>query len=91
MKLQIHISTFVLAVLFTFQACSPPGSDTLRLSSWVSSPSETALFKQTLAEFRELQPELEFKYEPIPGNYSEKLQTHARDQHGSRFVFSSKG
>ena len=46
----------------------------MRLSSWVSSPSETELFKKTLADFREKQPELEFKYEPIPGNYSEKLQ-----------------
>ena len=55
-------------------SCRPPGSDTLRLSTWVSSPSETELFKQTLDEFREKKPELEFKFEPIPGNYSEKLQ-----------------
>ena len=55
-------------------ACTPPGSDTLRLSSWVSSPSETAIFKSTLEDFRAKKPDLEFKYEPIPGNYSEKLQ-----------------
>ena len=60
--------------IFLVLGCSSPGSDTLRLSSWVSSPSETALFEKTLADFREKQPELEFKYEPIPGNYSEKLQ-----------------
>lgn len=64
-----------LFLLFaSFHACTPPGSDKLRLSSWVSSPSETALFKNTLADFREKNPALDFKYEPIPGNYSEKLQ-----------------
>lgn len=62
-----------LLICFSF-ACTSPQNDTLRLSSWVSSPSETALFKETLDEFRRQQPNLAFKYEPIPGNYSEKLQ-----------------
>ncbi len=61
-------------ILLWMAACQPTGNDTLRLSSWVSSPSETNLFKQTLADFRQTHPELDFKYEPIPGNYSEKLQ-----------------
>ena len=61
-------------VCLSLLACTPPGSDNLRLSSWVSSPSETELFKGTLADFRARYPDLEFKYEPIPGNYSEKLQ-----------------
>ncbi len=63
-----------LASLVMIGACKPPNSDTMRLSSWVSSPSETALFKKTLADFRKRNPDLEFKYEPIPGNYSEKVQ-----------------
>ena len=68
-------SIWSLAVLlFSTFACTAPGSDELRLSSWVSSPSETALFKQTLEDFRSSHPEMAFKYEPIPGNYSEKLQ-----------------
>lgn len=46
----------------------------MRLSSWVSSPSETELYKQTLEQFRQAHPDIDFKYEPIPGNYSEKLQ-----------------
>ncbi|MCI4667986.1 MAG: ABC transporter substrate-binding protein [Bacteroidia bacterium] len=54
--------------------CSSPQSNLLRLSSWVSSPSETELFKATLDDFRRQKPDLAFKYEPIPGNYSEKLQ-----------------
>lgn len=55
-------------------ACSSPGSDIMRLSSWVSSPSETEIYQGILDDFRTEHPELEFKYEPIPGNYSEKLQ-----------------
>ena len=46
----------------------------MRLSGWVSSPTETALFRETLDEFRKGHPDLDFKYEPIPGNYSEKIQ-----------------
>ena len=61
-------------ILLLLPSCSSPGSDTLRLSSWVSSPSETELFRITLDDFRTKHPELEFKYEPIPGNYSEKIQ-----------------
>ena len=62
------------AVLFLLSSCVKPGGDQLRLSSWVSSPSETALFKATLEDFRRSSPETPFVYEPIPGNYSEKLQ-----------------
>lgn len=56
------------------QGCAPPQRDTLRLSSWVSSPSETALFESVLQDFRTAKPESQFKFEPIPGNYSEKIQ-----------------
>ena len=54
--------------------CNNKSDQGMRLSSWVSSPSETAIYKEILADFREKQPDLAFKYEPIPGNYSEKLQ-----------------
>ncbi|MEM8906465.1 MAG: ABC transporter substrate-binding protein [Bacteroidota bacterium] len=64
----------VFFVLCLVMACSSPDRDTLRLSSWVSSPSETTLFKKTLSDFRTQYPEVSFKFEPIPGNYSEKLQ-----------------
>jgi len=71
MKVVHAIWVFLLLICC---ACSGPGEEVLRLSSWVSSPSETALFKQTLDTFRQQRPEVSFKYEPIPGNYSEKLQ-----------------
>lgn len=60
--------------LMLLTACSNTDDNRLRLSSWVSSPSETELYKETLEQFREAHPEIDFKYEPIPGNYSEKLQ-----------------
>ncbi len=46
----------------------------MRVSSWVSSPEETKMFENTLAAFRTSQPDVDFDFEPIPGNYSEKLQ-----------------
>ncbi|HAA17294.1 MAG TPA: ABC transporter substrate-binding protein, partial [Cytophagales bacterium] len=42
--------------------------------SWVSSPAETEMFEHTLDAFRAAEPEVAFDFEPIPGNYSEKLQ-----------------
>ena len=49
-------------------------SKNMRVSSWVSSPEETKIFETTLDAFRSAQPEVVFDFEPIPGNYSEKLQ-----------------
>lgn len=46
----------------------------IRLSSWVSSPSETRLLKETIASFEQKNPDIPVKHEPIPGNYSEKIQ-----------------
>ena len=46
----------------------------MRLSSWVSSPVETEMFEATLDSFRNQYPNQAFDFEPIPGNYSEKLQ-----------------
>jgi len=63
-----------LILFLPILACSPPNSDKLRISSWVSSPSETELFKETLNDFSQQYPALDFKYEPIPGNYPEKIQ-----------------
>ena len=46
----------------------------MRISSWVSSPEETRMFNSTLDSFRTQSPEVQFDFEPIPGNYAEKLQ-----------------
>jgi multiple sugar transport system substrate-binding protein len=73
MKLKASIWCSVVLIFF-LTACTAPGSDQMRLSSWVSSPSETDLFKNILQNFRVEHPDVDFKFEPIPGNYSEKLQ-----------------
>ena len=64
----------LLSLLLIIGSCSGEDDTRLRLSSWVSSPSETELYKKTLAQFQSAHPTVDFKYEPIPGNYSEKLQ-----------------
>ncbi|MEO1261698.1 MAG: ABC transporter substrate-binding protein [Bacteroidota bacterium] len=74
MNLKSSIRFSVFCLLYWLTACTPPGSDTMRLSSWVSSPSETALYQEIIADFKESHPEIDFKYEPIPGNYPEKIQ-----------------
>ncbi len=61
-------------ILLSLLGCKRADSNQMRLSSWVSSPSETALLKETLETFRQQYPDIDFKYEPIPGNYSEKIQ-----------------
>lgn len=58
-----------------FAGCRISSSpEAVRLSGWVSSPSEERLLEKTLARFREKYPDILVKYEPIPGNYSEKIQ-----------------
>ena len=64
----------ILCLLLLQMSCGGFKDDEMRLSSWVSSPQETDLFEQTLATFREQNPDIAFDFEPIPGNYSEKLQ-----------------
>lgn len=46
----------------------------MRISSWVSSPEETRMFTATLDSFQASTPKIAFDFEPIPGNYAEKLQ-----------------
>lgn len=54
-------------------ACSKR-DDTLRFSSWQSSPTEEKLMRRMIAGFEKSHPDVAFRYEPIPGNYSEKIQ-----------------
>ncbi len=66
----------VFVLLSVFLACDSFNTDTkaVRLSSWVSSPTETRLLEETLAAFHQQHPQIQFSHEPIPGNYSEKIQ-----------------
>jgi multiple sugar transport system substrate-binding protein len=62
---------FCLLVLLI--GCSPDAPVT-RFSSWQSSPTEEKLMRGMMAGFQQANPTVPFKYEPIPGNYSEKIQ-----------------
>ncbi len=72
MKCPSHLSIVVI-LLATAISCQQR-ADVMRISSWVSSPAETEMFETTLEDFRQANPSVEFNFEPIPGNYSEKLQ-----------------
>lgn len=42
---------------------------TVELSGWASSPSETTLLKQVIADFEQQYPKIKVKYAPISGDY----------------------
>lgn len=62
-------SLFVLVLV----SCSTDNRQT-RFSSWQSSPTEERLIRGMMAGFKAKNPAVAFNYEPIPGNYSEKIQ-----------------
>jgi len=84
---QIYLSFLLLVFL---SACSHSNDNRMRLSSWVSSPSETEIFRGIIDDFQTTHPEVDFKFEPIPGNYSEKLQLML-GTHTAPDVFFLKG
>jgi len=61
---------FLTCLLFS---CTDPQHYT-RFASWQSSPTEEKLMRNLMASFEKNQPGIPYKYEPIPGNYSEKIQ-----------------
>jgi len=46
----------------------------MRFTSWQSSPTEEKVIRSILKGFDAQHPETPYKYQPIPGNYSEKIQ-----------------
>ncbi len=70
MSKKIRFGFFVLALLFS---CEDNSKD-MRFSSWQSSPTEERLVRVSLDSFSHIHPEITYKYQPIPGNYTEKLQ-----------------
>ncbi len=67
------ISILIITIIL-LSGCQNQSQKDVRLSSWVSSPSETAIFKNVLGQYRQEFPDRNFLYQPIPGNYSEKIQ-----------------
>ncbi|MEO0471107.1 MAG: sugar ABC transporter substrate-binding protein [Bacteroidota bacterium] len=61
---------FALLLLFGCQQAP----EQMRFTSWQSSPTEEKVIRSILKGFEEKHPQVGFKYEPIPGNYPEKIQ-----------------
>ncbi len=64
--------TMVLLLVLVF-SCEKKKT-VARFSSWQSSPTEEKLLQQLMGQFKEKNQNIPFKFEPIPGNYSEKIQ-----------------
>lgn len=47
----------------------------IRLSGWASSPAETRILEELLQDFQAKNPDVKVKYEPVTGDFFQKLQT----------------
>jgi multiple sugar transport system substrate-binding protein len=54
-------------------SCSARERGTVTISGWVSSPAEEKLLTRIISEFELIHPEIKVVYEPIPGNYMDKI------------------
>ena len=68
-----YFYSFVLVICGILAACSNT-SDTMRYTSWQSSPTEEKIIRETLQDFDAVHPEINYQFQPIPGNYPEKIQ-----------------
>ena len=57
-----------------FLSCSGREKGTVTLSGWVASPVEEKLLLKIIDEFEKKHPDIKVVYEPIPGNYMDKIQ-----------------
>ncbi|WP_460907506.1 ABC transporter substrate-binding protein [Spirosoma areae] len=77
-------------LLLAFAGCQPADSKQTRLSGWSASPIEEKLVSGILSDFGRKNPSVDVKYEPIPGNYTEKIQLML-GTHTAPDVFYLKG
>ena len=70
--------------------CQSADSNQTRLSGWSSNPVEEKSVAGILSDFGKQNPAIDFKYEPIPGNYTEKIQLML-GTHTAPDVFYLKG
>jgi multiple sugar transport system substrate-binding protein len=47
----------------------------VRLSGWVSSPAEQKILEGSIADFEKVYPNIDVIYEPIPADYTTKIET----------------
>ncbi|MDI3298754.1 MAG: ABC transporter substrate-binding protein [Bacillota bacterium] len=48
---------------------------TLTLSGWSSSPAELKIVQDQIAAFEKLHPDIKVQWQPVPGDYMQKIQT----------------
>lgn len=65
-RLALLLCCFILA-------CSNE-AEVMRYTSWQSSPTEEKIIRETLKDFDSVHPEIAYQFQPIPGNYPEKIQ-----------------
>lgn len=65
---------FILIAIICLMISCGKKEDVTRFSSWQSSPTEERLMQNLVESFRKENKDVAFRYEPIPGNYSEKIQ-----------------
>ena len=68
----MKLKYFLLSVVI-LSGCGQK-EEILRYSTWQSSPTEERILRQTLTNFDQAHPEVEYAFQPIPGNYPEKIQ-----------------
>ena len=72
-SLQFIVSCLSI-MIFTVYSCVKIDNEAVRLSGWVSSPIEDKMVQELVAEFEKKHPDIKVNYEPIPGNYMDKIQ-----------------
>lgn len=63
----------LLFISMIFMGCQENES-VARYTSWQSSQTEEKIIRKTLANFERENPDIPYQFQPIPGNYTEKLQ-----------------
>jgi multiple sugar transport system substrate-binding protein len=71
----VEVTSIVRETSVVEVTAAPVEQTTIRLSGWVSSPSETALLESLLYRFSLENPDILVKYEPITGDYKQALLT----------------
>ncbi|MEM1339470.1 MAG: ABC transporter substrate-binding protein [Bacteroidota bacterium] len=69
----MKFNIILLFIALSLLGCNEKES-VARYTSWQSSQTEEKIIRQTLQNFEKEYPEVPYQFQPIPGNYTEKLQ-----------------
>ncbi len=71
--MNVKIIAYILLCSAILISCRPE-QKVMRYTSWQSSPTEEKIIRECLEDFRGVHQDVDFQFQPIPGNYPEKLQ-----------------